>query len=141
MVRSTGVGGPRRADGAAAGRAHAVWHFWKGPDRRFDCWYINLQTAFVRTAVGYDTQDLELDLVVPADGPWVMKDRELLDQRVDEGRFSPALRDWVVELGDRLAIELDAGRRWWDDRWAAWEPPAEWVAPTLPAGWADVPVV
>ena len=114
----------------------AVWHFWRGDDRHLDSWYVNLQTDFVRTSIGYDTQDLELDLVVRPDGTWFTKDRELLDQRVEEGRFSPALRDAIVELGDRLATELDAGRHWWDHRWAEWTPPAEWVDPALPAGWA-----
>jgi hypothetical protein len=118
------------------GDHHAVWHFWRGDDRELDCWYVNLQTAFVRTAVGYDTQDLELDLVVRPDGSWFTKDRELLDQRVDEGRFTAGLRDWIVELGDRLATELDGGRHWWDHRWAEWMPPADWVAPELPEGWA-----
>ena len=117
------------------GEHHAIWHFWKGPDRHLDCWYVNLQTAFVRTATGFDTQDLELDLVVQPDGRWEMKDRELLDQRVDEGRFSPALRDWIVRLGDELAAELDAGRHWWDHRWAGWVPPAGWADTELPSGW------
>lgn len=43
------------------GEHHAVWHFWDGADRRFSHWYVNLQTAFRRTAIGYDTQDLEVD--------------------------------------------------------------------------------
>lgn len=116
------------------GEHHAVWHFWKGADRHFDCWYVNLQTAFVRTEFGYDTQDLELDLVVHPDGSWLMKDRELLDQRVEEGRFSPALRDEVVRLGDALGAKLDAGRHWWDHRWAEWTPPAAWVDTVLPTG-------
>lgn len=50
------------------GDPHAVWHFWTGPDREFTCWYINLQADFVRAAIGYDTQDFELDLVVFPDG-------------------------------------------------------------------------
>lgn len=37
---------------------YAVWHFWDGPDREFVCWYLDLQTAFVRTPAGYQTQDL-----------------------------------------------------------------------------------
>ena len=121
------------------GEHHAVWHFWTGADRQFDCWYVNLQTAFVRTAIGFDTLDLELDLVVPADGAWFTKDRELLDQRVAEGRFSPALRDWIVQLGDELSAELDAGRHWWDERWASWSPPAAWTGTRLPDGWSAVP--
>ena len=41
-----------------------------------------------RTAIGYDTQDLELDLVVYPDGRWKIKDDELMDQRVSEERTS-----------------------------------------------------
>ncbi len=56
------------------GEAHAVWHFWDGPDRDFTCWHLNLQAPFRRTPIGYDTQDLELDLVVSPDGSFVLKD-------------------------------------------------------------------
>lgn len=117
------------------GEHHAVWHFWTGPERTFAYWYVNLQTAFVRTAVGYDTQDLELDIVVQPDGRWTLKDLELLDQRVAEGRFSPQLARWVVSLGEQLTAELDAGRHWWDHRWADWSPNENWDSPLLPPGW------
>jgi hypothetical protein len=40
--------------------AHAIWIFWDGPEREFRGWYVNLQEPLRRTAVGYDTQDLEL---------------------------------------------------------------------------------
>ena len=117
------------------GEHYAVWHFWTGPERTFAYWYINLQTAFVRTAVGYDTQDLELDIVVQPDGTWTLKDLELLDQRVAEGRFSAQLAHWVVSLGEQLTAELDAGRHWWEHRWADWSPNETWDSPSLPAGW------
>ena len=48
------------------GDAYAIWHFWHGPEREFRGWYVNLQEPFRRTAQGYDTQDLELDIWVPA---------------------------------------------------------------------------
>ena len=108
------------------GDAHAVWHFWIGPDREFLCWYINLQADFVRTSIGYDTQDLELDLVVFPDGSHLVKDLELLDDRVAEGRFTAELVTWIRELGADLGRELDAGRHWWDPSWAQWKPPATW---------------
>ncbi len=119
------------------GDHHAVWHFWSGPDREFACWYINLQTSFVRTTSGYDTQDLELDIVVLPDGSWSLKDFEVLPDRVAEGRFSPPLVDWIVALGRELTDELDAGRRWWDERWVDWRPEPEWVQPSLPPSWRE----
>lgn len=117
------------------GEHHAVWHFWTGPDRAFTCWYINLQTAFRRTAIGYDTQDLELDIVVRPDGSWTFKDLELLDQRVTEGRYSAELVRWITSLGEELGARLEAGTHWWDHRWAEWTPNPEWEGPSLTPGW------
>jgi hypothetical protein len=117
------------------GDHHAVFHFWEGPRRDFAFWYINLQAAFRRTALGYDTQDFELDLVVLPDRTWTFKDRDVLDQRVKEGRFSQELAEWVVHLGDALAAELEAGHHWWDPAWVGWEPDPSWRNPSLTMGW------
>jgi hypothetical protein len=119
------------------GDPYAVWHFWTGPNRDFACWYINLQADFVRTEIGYDTQDFELDFIVSPDGSYGLKDAEVLDDRVSEGRFTAALVEWVRQLGAQVSDELDAGRHWWDRSWSSWEPPAEWRDLRLPEGWAD----
>ncbi|HXK14070.1 MAG TPA: DUF402 domain-containing protein [Gaiellaceae bacterium] len=105
------------------GEAHAVWVFWHGPERAFHGWYLNLQEPFRRTARGFDTQDLELDIWVPAEGAWVLKDDELLDVRVREGRFTEDQAREARREAARITTELDAGRRWWDDAWAAWTAP------------------
>ena len=70
------------------GERYAVWHFWHGAERAFAGWYVNLQEPFRRTPIGYDTYDLELDIWIPAAGGWSFKDDELLDVRVQEGRFT-----------------------------------------------------
>jgi hypothetical protein len=114
------------------GEHYAVWHFWDGPDREFVCWYLNLQTAFVRTADGYETQDLELDLVVFADGAHIVKDEEVLDDRVSEGRYTPELVTWIRQYGRRLIQRLEAGGPWWDRSWAEWEPDPAWRDPAFP---------
>lgn len=118
------------------GDPYAVWHFWTGPEREFMCWYINLQADFVRTSIGYDTQDFELDFVVFPDGTWIIKDLEVLDDRVAEGRFTSGLVHWIRELGEQMGQDLEAGRRWWDTSWRDWAPPAAWVNPRLPENWA-----
>jgi hypothetical protein len=61
------------------GEPYAVWHFWAGPERRFESWYLNLQEPFRRSAIGYDTQDHELDVIVLEDLQWFFKDDEKLD--------------------------------------------------------------
>jgi len=108
------------------GEAYAVFVFWFGPDREFRGWYVNFQEPFRRTLRGYDTQDLELDIWVPLDGAWEWKDRDMLEQRVREGRFTPEQGAAVLAEGERVGALLDAGECWWDDAWASWSPEAGW---------------
>jgi hypothetical protein len=108
------------------GDAYAIWVFWFGDEREFRGWYVNLQEPFRRTAEGYDTQDLELDIWVPVDGPWEWKDDELLTQRVGEGRFTAEQAVWIRAEGARVGALLDAGGRWWNDAWASWRPDVGW---------------
>ena len=108
------------------GDAYAIWVFWFGDEREFRGWYVNFQEPFRRTAEGYDTQDLELDIWVPVDGPWEWKDDELLTQRVREGRFTAEQATWIRAEGARVGALLDAGERWWDDAWASWRPDEGW---------------
>lgn len=120
------------------GEDYAVWHFWEGPDRAFARWYLNFQEPFRRTAIGYDTQDLELDVVIGLDRSCRLKDADLVEQRVREGRFTSAVADRIRAEAERIIGDVAAGRTWWDDEWASWEPDPAWVAPELPAGWEDV---
>jgi hypothetical protein len=118
------------------GDMYAVWVFWHGEDREFRGWYLNLQEPFRRTRRGFDTQDLELDIVVELDGTWNYKDDEKLDAWVDRGRWTEPETAAIRREGAAIAAELEAGRRWWSDDWAAWEPDPVWGIPELPADWA-----
>lgn len=121
------------------GDTYAVWHFWEGASRNFLCWYINLQEPFRRTAIGYDTQDLELDFVIHPDGQWELKDDELMDQRVEEGRWSAQRVAEIRSAGQRIADRLQAGERWWPEEYRHWKPDSSWTVPdTLPDGWERV---
>jgi Protein of unknown function (DUF402) len=117
---------------------HAVWVFWDGPQRELAAWYVNVQEPFRRTASGIDTQDLELDIVVEPDGSWTMKDDEKLEDWIERGRWTAEEVVAIRAEGARVARELEAGRRWWSDDWAAWEPDPAWVVPELPEGWGVV---
>jgi hypothetical protein len=116
--------------------SYAVWHFWEGDERAFAGWYLNLQEPFRRTAAGFDTQDLELDVWIPAGGAWSFKDDELLDVRLDEGRFTAAEVGRIRALGDEIGRMLDAGEAWWDEAWSRWRPDPGRRAPAPPPpGW------
>ncbi len=119
---------------------HAVFVYWKGPQREHDFWYFNLQDAPRRTEIGFDTLDHELDLLWRTGSPtWEWKD---VDEFAETGeRRYPGRVEQIQAEGDRVAKLLDAGERWWDDSWASWQPDPRWTAPTMPADWEDVPCV
>ncbi len=116
----------------------AVWHFWDGPERRFRGWYLNLQEAFRRTPLGYDTQDLELDIVVAPDHSWALKDLDVLPDRIAEGRYTADQVERILALGDRLGEALDGGEPLWDPGWVSWTPDPSWGGEHLPGGWDQV---
>jgi predicted RNA-binding protein associated with RNAse of E/G family len=97
-----------------------VWVFRR--EDEFAGWYVNFQEPFRRWDGGFDTQDLELDIWIPRDGPWEWKDREALEERVREGRFTAEQAAQVRAEADAVAANLDAGRSWWDAAWAEWSP-------------------
>jgi predicted RNA-binding protein associated with RNAse of E/G family len=108
------------------GEAYAVWVFWSGPERDFRGWYVNLQDPFRRRPDGFDTQDHELDVWIPAGGGPQLKDEELLDVRVREGRFTVDQAERFRAEAARVVAQVEAGDRWWSDDWAAWSPPEGW---------------
>ena len=120
------------------GEAYAVWYFWDGPERRFSGWYLNLQEPFRRTSIGYDTQDLELDVWIPAGGRWRFKDEEKLDERIRDGRYTEEQVAATRALGAAIGAMLDRGERWWDDGWTSFQPDPAWRAPAFPDGWETV---
>ena len=122
------------------GEAYSVWHFWDGPERRFVGWYLNLEEPFRRTSIGYDTQDLELDVWIPTGEPWRFKDEEKLDERVADGRYTAEQVAATRTLGKAIGGMLDRGERWWAERWTSFEPNRAWRAPAFPDGWEKAPV-
>ena len=118
---------------------HAVWVFWQGPERELGAWYVNIQEPFRRSSIGFDTQDLELDIVIDPNGSWRWKDDEQLEGWIERGRWTARRSTEIRAEGERVTAELEAGRRWWSDEWAAWEPDPAWPAPELPAGWERAP--
>ena len=121
------------------GEMHAVWVFWQGPKRELGAWYVNIQEPFRRSSIGFDTQDLELDIVIDPHGSWRWKDDEHMEDWIARGRWTRAEVDGIRAEGGRVTAELEAGRRWWSDEWASWEPDPAWPVPELPLGWETAP--
>jgi Protein of unknown function (DUF402) len=112
------------------GDSYSVWRREGAEEER----YINFQEPFRRFEYGFDTLDNVLDIVIAPDGTWRWKDLEELDDWLARGRFTREELEGIRAEGERVAAELDAGRRWWSE-WGTWKPDPGWPLPVLPEGW------
>jgi hypothetical protein len=121
--------------------AYSVDLYWRGEDRAFHGWYLNLQDPYRRTPLGFDTLDHELDYWIPADGsPWEDRDRAEFEEQVLLGKYSPELAERVRQQGEDIEKMIVTGSTWWDPAWADWAPDPDWEVPALPDGWEDYPL-
>lgn len=118
---------------------YSIWVFWQGDEREFDCWYVNLEEPYRRSAIGIDTLDHILDLYSEDGRIWLRKDEEMLALRVVEGRFTPTEADTIRRNADAFEAEYERNGPWWDLAWAEWTPPPDMASPGLPEGWELVP--
>ncbi|MEU5690364.1 DUF402 domain-containing protein [Actinosynnema sp. NPDC020468] len=116
--------------------AYSVDLFWKGEDRVFNGWYLNLQDPYRRTPFGIDTLDHELDYSVSPDGTWREHDRDEFEAQVAEGKYTAEQGEAIRRQGAEIEAMLTAGTQWWDPSWADWTPDPSWSAPALPRDWA-----
>lgn len=110
-------------------------HHGGSKQREHGGWYINLQEPFRRTARGFQTMDLMLDVVVDPARRYRWKDEDELAALVAAGLIDPATAQRVHEEGRRVIARLERREPPFDDSWTAWRPDPSWSVPVLPAGW------
>ena len=116
------------------GEWHALWVSWR-PDGEPSDWYVNLQLPFRRTALGFETMDLMLDLIVELDRSWRWKDEDELETFVERGVFERDLPERLREEGLRVARQAERDEPPFCDGWHSWRPEPGWEVPDLRSGW------
>lgn len=114
---------------ARPGRRHSIFLHWGG-DGSLDYWYVNFERPLRRTAVGFDTFDEKLDLIVRPDGSYRWKDEDELEAASAAGLLDPE------------AVRAEAARvleEWpFPTGWEDWRPDPAWSVPQLPEDWERV---
>ena len=111
-----------------------VIRHWDGAG--LEGWYINLAEPWRRTAIGFDTLDQILDVVVSPDrSSWRWKDEDELAWSVAHGMHPASdaaqIRGNGLAALDRMAANLPPFQK----DWSALEPDDGWPVPALQAGW------
>lgn len=114
---------------------------WQAPEGYLRGYKVNIQSRYVRTAIGIDTTDNRLDLVMAPDLVWARKDVEQLAAAVASG----LTYEWESALfhaeAERLIATIESRAHPFDGSWASWRPDPAWPHPVLPDGWHRVPGV
>jgi hypothetical protein len=95
---------------------------------------VNLQSPLVSTAIGFDTVEHVLDVVIAADrSSWRWKDEDELDEAVARGIFSAADVSTFRAWGERAVAHVVDRRPPFDRDWSGWRPDPSWTEPVLPS--------
>ena len=101
---------------------YSTIYIWEDASDKFICYYINFQLPFRRTPLGFDSLDLDLDIVVKASHEWQWKDVEEYQQAIRMGGIQT---DWVEEI-ERAQVEvlsrIEKQTYPLDASWLNWQP-------------------
>jgi len=132
---------------------HGIWHthsvlwtstpgatsdigmFFTEDFSEFRGWYVNLQAAFQRTPVGFDTTDHLLDIRVDANGTWTWKDQEEFAEALEYGRCTPEEAAAIRAEGERMIGKIERAEWPFQPIWDNWRPDAGWSIPSIPPNW------
>jgi hypothetical protein len=114
---------------------YSCWLFWDQASDQFSCYYINFQLPYRRSHCGFDTLDLDLDIVVDPQYNWKWKDIDEYQEGIQEGGIEDR---WVKEIEQsqqEVFDRINSQRYPLDGSWLHWQPDPTWVSPTLSASW------
>jgi len=119
-------------------RPYSISHFWHADTDAFLGWYVNFQLPFRRFPEGFDTLDLDLDLVVGPDRKWGWKDEAEYDTGIGQGGIEASWAEAVEAARPEVLARVANADSPFDGSWRDWTPDPTWEAPALPPGWDQV---
>jgi hypothetical protein len=114
---------------------YASYYFWQADKNQFLCYYVNFQLPFHRTRIGFDSFDLELDIIIEPTYEWRWKDLDDYQRGIECGILR---QEWVQEIDaakHEVFENLEKRQYPFDGSWLDWMPDPNWSPPKLPANW------
>lgn len=121
-----------------AGAYFATALVWEHDTDEFLGWYVNFERPFTRTPLGFDTLDLEVDLMVRPDGSWQWKDEVEYREGVRRGAIAPEVARQVEQARVEALNRVQTAVPPFDTSWLTWRPDPAWPIPQLPDNWMQV---
>jgi len=109
--------------------------FWNHASNEFVCYYINFQLPFQRHTCGFDTLDLDLDLVISPDLSYEWKDVDEYQKAIENGIISQDEILGIEAARQEILEKLEKRQYPFDGSWLDWLPDPHWSPPRLPENW------
>lgn len=98
--------------------------------------YVNIQRPYRRSMLGYDTDDLCLDLVVQEDGSHAIKDEDEFNERCSLGLYAEQEQRAILAARDAAIERIESRSGAFDGSWRTWRASDDWPRdPALPQTW------
>ena len=110
---------------------YAMSLFWDDESGAFRFYYVNFQLPFTRSHAGFDSLDLDLDIIVAEDLSWQWKDEDDWAQARASGGLEQAVIDAVEGVRDDAVARVEAGLGDLPD----WRPDQSWEPARMPENW------
>lgn len=110
-------------------------YMWEAASDEFFCYYINFQLPFTRSRLGFETLDLDLDIVIGPDYKWHWKDVDDYQRGIQVGGIRPEWVSRVEQARAEVASRLKERRYPLDGAWLNWRLDPSWSPPCLPSDW------
>jgi hypothetical protein len=121
------------------GQWYATMGLFGDDGQRIERWYVNLQTPYKRTPLGFDYLDQELDIIINRElTAWQWKDEEKFLDAQRRGRISIEQAAQVRQIGEDILEQLQSGHLTLLEEWQDWVPPEGWSIPPVPDDWDDI---
>lgn len=116
---------------------YAVFYIWQHEAHHFTCYYVNFQLPYRRSHCGFDTLDLDLDIVVDPQYTWRWKDEDDYQAAIQEGGMHETWVHGVEQAKPEVLAKIQHQQYPFDGTWVAWRPDSSWMPPCLPKRWQD----
>ena len=118
------------------GQWYVIMGLFGDDNQRIERWYVNLQTPYHRTLLGFDYLDQELDIVLNRElTEWSWKDEEQFLDAQRRGCIPVEQAAHVRRVGENMLQQLQASRLTLPEPWRHWRPPEQWDIPPIPHDW------
>lgn len=111
---------------------------WDHDSDEFLGWYVNFELPFQRSPIGFDTLDLELDLVVSPDYGLRWKDAAEYEDAVRRGFIIAPMAEQIAKSKEVVLHKLEQRVEPFDASWVDWVPDANWTIPELHPLWGKL---